>query len=38
MMTYKLHLESGPKKKTTIVHVLDLLGCIAKGSLKTTSQ
>ncbi len=31
MQTYKLYLESGPKKKKTMVHVLDLLGCIAKG-------
>lgn len=31
MTTYKLYLESGPKKKTTMVHVLDLLGCVAKG-------
>ena len=32
MTTYKLYLESGPRKKRTMVHVLDLLGCIAKGS------
>ena len=32
MQTYKLYLESGPKKKKTMVHVLDVLGCIAKGS------
>ena len=31
MKTYDLHLESGPKRKTTMVHVLDLLGCIATG-------
>ncbi len=31
MQTYKLYLESGPKKKKTMVHILDLLGCIAKG-------
>jgi len=31
MQTYKLYLESGPKKKKTMVHVLDILGCIAKG-------
>lgn len=31
MQTYKLYLESGPKKKKTMVHVLDLLGCIVKG-------
>jgi hypothetical protein len=28
---YALHLESGPKMKTTMVHVFDLLGCIANG-------
>lgn len=28
---YLLYLESGPKKKTTMVHVFDLLGCIANG-------
>jgi predicted RNase H-like HicB family nuclease/uncharacterized damage-inducible protein DinB len=31
MQTYKLYLESGPKKKKTMVHVLEVLGCIAKG-------
>jgi uncharacterized damage-inducible protein DinB/predicted RNase H-like HicB family nuclease len=31
MQTYKLYLESGPRKKKTMVHVLDLVGCIAKG-------
>lgn len=31
MQTYKLYLESGPMKKKTMVHVLDLVGCIAKG-------
>lgn len=31
MKTYDLYLESGPRKKKTMVHVLDLLGCIAKG-------
>ncbi len=29
MTEYRLYLESGPKMKTTMVHVLDLLGCIA---------
>jgi len=29
--TYALYLESGPQKKTTMVHVLELLGCIANG-------
>jgi predicted RNase H-like HicB family nuclease len=31
MHTYDLHLESGPKRKKTMVHVLDLLGCVAVG-------
>jgi Cdc6-like AAA superfamily ATPase len=25
MQTYKLYLESGPRKKKTMVHVLDLV-------------
>jgi uncharacterized damage-inducible protein DinB/predicted RNase H-like HicB family nuclease len=29
--TYALYLESGPQKKTTMVHVLELLGCVATG-------
>jgi uncharacterized damage-inducible protein DinB/predicted RNase H-like HicB family nuclease len=29
--TYDLYLESGPQKKTTLAHVLDLLGCVATG-------
>jgi predicted RNase H-like HicB family nuclease len=28
---YALYLESGPRMKTTMVHVLDLLGCVANG-------
>jgi predicted RNase H-like HicB family nuclease len=28
---YALYLESGPKRRKTMVHVLDLLGCIATG-------
>jgi predicted RNase H-like HicB family nuclease len=28
---YLLYLESGPKRRKTMVHVLDLLGCIANG-------
>ena len=28
---YALYLESGPRMKTTTVHVLDLLGCVANG-------
>lgn len=31
MMTYDLYLESGPKRRRTMVHVLDLLGCVATG-------
>jgi len=29
---YALYLESGPKRRKTMVHVLDLLGCIAQGA------
>jgi predicted RNase H-like HicB family nuclease len=29
--TYELQIESGPKRKKTMVHVLELLGCIAVG-------
>ena len=32
MTEYALHVESGPKMKTTMVHVFDLLGCIANGA------
>lgn len=31
MCTYALYLESGPRQQRTMVHVLGLLGCIAKG-------
>lgn len=31
MITYALSLESGPRRRTTMVHVLDLLGCVATG-------
>jgi uncharacterized damage-inducible protein DinB len=31
MTFYKLYLESGPRRKKTMVHVLELLGCIANG-------
>jgi len=34
MKEYSLYLESGPRRRTTMVHVLELLGCIAQG--KTT--
>ncbi len=30
MNEYALYLESGPRRRTTMVHVLDLLGCIAR--------
>lgn len=29
--TYALYLESGPKRRKTMVHALDLLGCVAIG-------
>jgi predicted RNase H-like HicB family nuclease/uncharacterized damage-inducible protein DinB len=31
LTVYQLYLESGPKHKKTMVHVLDLLGCVATG-------
>lgn len=31
MTTYGLYLESGPRRRKTMVHVLDLLGCVAIG-------
>ena len=31
MTEYALYVESGPRMKTTMVHVLDLLGCVANG-------
>lgn len=31
MTSYGLYLESGPKRKKTMVHVLDLIGCVANG-------
>ena len=30
-MEYSLYLESGPRMKTTMVHVPELLGCVANG-------
>ena len=30
-MDYALYLESGPRRRKTMVHVLDLLGCTAEG-------
>ena len=36
MTVYDIHLESGPKRRKTMVHVLDLLGCVAIGP--TTEQ
>ena len=31
MTSYGLYLESGPRRRKTMVHVLDLLGCVAVG-------
>jgi len=31
MTEYALYLESGPKHKKTMIHMLDLLGCIGQG-------
>jgi uncharacterized damage-inducible protein DinB/predicted RNase H-like HicB family nuclease len=31
MPLYRLYLESGPRRKKTMVHVLELLGCVANG-------
>jgi len=31
MTIYDLYVESGPRRRKTMVHVLDLLGCIAAG-------
>ena len=31
MLSYGLYLESGPRRRKTMVHVLDLLGCVAVG-------
>lgn len=31
MTSYALYLESGPKRRKTMVHVVDLLGCVAIG-------
>lgn len=31
MTTYGLYLESGPRRRKTMVHVFDLLGCVAVG-------
>lgn len=30
--TYRLYLDHGPKRKTTMVHVIDLMGCIANAA------
>lgn len=32
MIEYALYLESGPQRKKTLVHVLDLLGCVVQGN------
>lgn len=37
MKTYDLYLESGPKHMKTMVHVLDLLGCVATGPTTETA-
>ena len=29
--TYGLYLDHGPKRRTTMVHVIDLMGCVANG-------
>jgi uncharacterized damage-inducible protein DinB len=34
--TYHLYLDHGPKRKTTMVHVIDLMGCVANAG--TTEQ
>ena len=31
MTEYSLYLESGPKMRKTMIHVLDLLGCVIRG-------
>ena len=31
MTEYPLYLESGPRRKTTMVHVIELLGCFSRG-------
>jgi predicted RNase H-like HicB family nuclease/uncharacterized damage-inducible protein DinB len=31
VLTYTLYLESGPQRKKTLAHVLDLLGCVVQG-------
>ena len=36
MKKYSLYLESGPHQRTTMVHVIDLLGCVVSGA--TTEQ
>ena len=36
MTTYGLYLDHGPKRKKTMVHVIDLLGCVHNGP--TTDQ
>jgi predicted RNase H-like HicB family nuclease/uncharacterized damage-inducible protein DinB len=32
MKKYSLYIESGPRQRTTMIHVIDLLGCIARGA------
>ncbi|NTV37504.1 MAG: hypothetical protein HGA53_11180, partial [Anaerolineaceae bacterium] len=31
MTKYALYLESGPRQRKTMIHVLDLMGCIVQG-------
>ncbi len=38
MAQYALYLESGPRRRKTMVHVLDLLGCIAQGPTTEAAQ
>jgi predicted RNase H-like HicB family nuclease/uncharacterized damage-inducible protein DinB len=37
MTEYALYLESGPQRKKTMVHVLELLGCVATGLTTETA-
>jgi predicted RNase H-like HicB family nuclease/uncharacterized damage-inducible protein DinB len=37
MTEYALYLESGPRRRKTMIHVLDLLGCIAQGPTTETA-
>jgi predicted RNase H-like HicB family nuclease/uncharacterized damage-inducible protein DinB len=37
MKEYALYVESGPRKRRTMVHVLDLLGCVVRGATTETA-